>query len=41
MALSPPLLFHMKGNIKEYKAIAEDLPEELRKAKEIYSLEQD
>ncbi|MDA8136556.1 MAG: HDOD domain-containing protein [Desulfobacteraceae bacterium] len=41
MALSPPLLLHMKGNIKEYKAIAEDLPEELRKAKEIYSLEKD
>lgn len=41
MALSPPLVLHMKGNIKEYKAIAEDLPEELRKAKEIYSLEKD
>jgi len=41
MALSPPLLIHMKGNIKEYKAIAEDLPDELRKAKEIYSLEND
>ncbi|MBF0204155.1 MAG: HDOD domain-containing protein [Desulfamplus sp.] len=37
--LSPPLMIHIRDNIKEYKALAEDLPEELAKAKEIYSLE--
>ena len=41
MALSPPLLLHMKGNIREYRAIAEDLPDELHKAEEIYGLEND
>ncbi len=37
--LSPPLLLHMKNNIREYRVIAEDLPEELKKAEEIYALE--
>jgi len=37
--LSPPLLIHMKDNIMEYKAIIDDLPDEIQKAKEIYALE--
>ncbi len=41
IALSPPLRLHMKDNIREYRAIAEDLPEELQKAEEIYSLEKE
>ncbi|MBF0467576.1 MAG: HDOD domain-containing protein [Desulfamplus sp.] len=36
--LSPSLMIHIRDNIKEYKALAEDLPEELAKAAEIYSL---
>ncbi|OGR14318.1 MAG: hypothetical protein A2277_20480 [Desulfobacterales bacterium RIFOXYA12_FULL_46_15] len=37
--LSPLLLGHMKKNIGEYKAIADDLPNEIKRAEEIYSLE--
>ncbi|MBF0257262.1 MAG: HDOD domain-containing protein [Desulfamplus sp.] len=37
--LSPSLMIHIRDNIKEYKALAEDLPEELAKAAEIYSLQ--
>ncbi|MFO7750010.1 MAG: HDOD domain-containing protein [Desulfobacteraceae bacterium] len=36
---SPPLLVHMKENIVEYRAIVDDLPGEMQKAEEIYSLE--
>ncbi len=36
---SPPLLVHMKKNITGYKAIIDDLPYEIHKAKEIYSLD--
>ncbi len=38
-ALSPFLLRHMKKNIGEYKAIADDLPNEIKRAEEIYSME--
>ncbi len=34
--LSPPLVAHIKENIQEYKAIARDFPEEMKKAKQIY-----
>jgi len=37
--LSQTLLLHMRKNIQEYKAIALDLPEELAKAEELYSLD--
>ncbi len=36
---SPPLLTHIKKNIMGYRAIVDDLPHEIQKAKEIYSLE--
>ncbi|MBF0573904.1 MAG: HDOD domain-containing protein [Desulfamplus sp.] len=36
--LSPSLMIHIRDNIKEYKALTEDLPEELSKAEEIYSM---
>ncbi|MFH2092282.1 MAG: HDOD domain-containing protein [Pseudomonadota bacterium] len=38
-ALSPILLGHMKKNIGEYRAIVDDLPNEIKRAEEIYSLE--
>ncbi len=38
---SPPLLAHIKKNIMGYRAIVDDLPHEIQKAKEIYSLEED
>ncbi|MDA3791007.1 MAG: HDOD domain-containing protein, partial [Desulfobacula sp.] len=37
--LSQPLLLHMRRNMQEYKGIALDLPEELAKAEELYSLD--
>lgn len=36
--LSSPLMLHIRDNIKDYKALAEDLPEELAKAEDIYAL---
>ncbi|MBF0378224.1 MAG: HDOD domain-containing protein [Desulfamplus sp.] len=36
--LSPSLMIHIRDNIKEYKALTEDLPEELSKAEDIYSM---
>ncbi len=38
---SPPLVAHIKKNIMGYRAIVDDLPHEIQKAKEIYSLEED
>lgn len=35
---SPPLLSHIKGNIMGYRAIADDLPQEIARIREIYSL---
>lgn len=37
--LSPPLMNHVKRNIVAYQAIIDDLPQEIGRAKEIYSLE--
>jgi HD-like signal output (HDOD) protein len=37
--LSPQLITHMHDNIMEYKAIMLDLPAELEKARELYSLD--
>ncbi|SLM30278.1 HDIG [Desulfamplus magnetovallimortis] len=37
--LSPPLMLHIKDNIKEYKTLADGLPEELAKAEDIYALD--
>ena len=34
--LSPPLITFIKDNIKEYKTVARDLPDEMAKAKDIY-----
>ena len=34
--LSPPLIAFIKDNVKEYKAVARDLPDEMEKAKELY-----
>ena len=39
--LTEPLLNHMRNCIKEYKAILLDLPEELKKANDIFSLDQE
>ncbi|MCP3874830.1 MAG: HDOD domain-containing protein [Desulfobacteraceae bacterium] len=39
--LSEALLNHMHDSIKDYKTILIDLPEEIKKAKEIFSLDQD
>ncbi len=36
---SPSLLIHIKKNIMGYRAIVDDLPHEIQRAKEIYSLE--
>ena len=38
--VSPPLLSHIKENIMGYRAIVDDLPHEIQKAKEIYNLEE-
>jgi len=35
--LSPPLVTHIRDNIKEYKAIVRDLPDEMSKAKDLYT----
>lgn len=40
-AVSPPLLAHIKENIMGYRAIVDDLPQEIQKAREIYNLEED
>lgn len=40
-ALSPLLLGHMKKNIGEYRAIVDDLPNEIKRAEGIYSLEKE
>jgi len=37
--LSPALMIHIRENIKEYKTLAEGLPEELAKAEDIYALD--
>ncbi|MBF0200457.1 MAG: HDOD domain-containing protein [Desulfamplus sp.] len=37
--LSPPLMIQIRDNIKEYKTLAEDLPDEITKAEDIYKLE--
>lgn len=39
--LSPPVMIHIRENIKEYKTLAEDLPEELAKAETIYALDRE
>jgi HD-like signal output (HDOD) protein len=38
---SPKLLAHIKSDIMAYKAIMDDLPQEVQKAKEIYALRDD
>ncbi|WP_020586543.1 HDOD domain-containing protein [Desulfobacter curvatus] len=38
---SPPLLSHIKENIMGYRAIMDDLPQEIARVKEIYSLGDD
>ena len=35
--LSPPLATHIRDNVKEYKALVRDLPNEMSKAKELYA----
>lgn len=40
-SLSPSLLSHMKNNISEYRAIVDDLPNEIQRAEELYRLEKD
>ena len=35
--LSPPLAIHIRDNVKEYKALVRDLPNEMSKAKELYA----
>ncbi len=39
--MSPPLLSHIKDNIMGYRAIVDDLPHEIQKARAIYDLEED
>ena len=39
-AVSPPLLSHIKKNIMGYRAIVDDLPHEIQRAREIYNLEE-
>ncbi|MBF0102188.1 MAG: HDOD domain-containing protein [Desulfobacterales bacterium] len=41
VTLSPPLVVHMGKSISEYKTIMKDLPDEIKKAKDIYQFEQD
>ena len=38
---SPPLLAHIKENIMGYRALVDDLPQEIQRVREIYSLEDD
>jgi putative nucleotidyltransferase with HDIG domain len=35
--LSPSLAAHIRNNVKEYKALARDLPDEMSKAKDLYA----
>jgi hypothetical protein len=35
--LSPPLANHIRENMKEYKALVRDLPNEMSKAKDLYT----
>jgi len=35
--LSPPLTIQIRDNVKEYKAVVRDLPEEISKAKDLYA----
>ena len=35
-ALAPSLFAHIQSNVEEYKVLAEDLPEELDKLKNLY-----
>jgi putative nucleotidyltransferase with HDIG domain len=35
--LSPPLTIQIRDNVKEYKALARDLPDEMSKAKDLYA----
>ncbi|MCD6569681.1 MAG: HDOD domain-containing protein [Deltaproteobacteria bacterium] len=37
--LSPPLATHIRDNLKEYKALARDLPDEMSKARELYEVQ--
>lgn len=39
--LSPPLASHIRDNIKEYKAIVRDLPDEMSKARDLYTPHED
>ncbi len=39
--LPQPLILHMKKSITSYRAIAQDLPSEIKKAEEIYALEKE
>jgi hypothetical protein len=36
VTLLPSLAAHIQSNVEEYKVLAEDLPEELEKIKEMY-----
>jgi len=38
---SPPLLSHIKENVMGYRAILDDLPQEITRVREIYSLGDD
>ena len=38
---SPPLSRYVRENLKEYRALAKDLPEEISKAKEIYDIQKE
>jgi hypothetical protein len=35
-SLAPSLAVHIQSNVEEYKVLAEDLPEELEKTKNMY-----
>ncbi len=39
--LSSPLAAQIRDNVKEYKALARDLPDEMSKAKDLYSLQEE
>jgi hypothetical protein len=36
-ALSPSLAEQIRNNVKEYKALVRDLPDEISKAKDLYT----
>jgi len=38
--LSPPLTAHIQDNIKEYKTLVRDLPDEMSKARELYEIQE-